>query len=135
VAVKTKNATLMQLVTRCAEQTVHQLIHIAGHPQRIRRRLAASHLLADAFLQIDDRTRLIHCESIHKELWVASSCGSDFQCLSISARRLAECVGGLIISGFLFHELPYEIIKKGGGTESVAGVIEPRIPESFLHGH
>lgn len=30
------------------------------HPQWISRRLAASHLLADGFLQIDDGARLIH---------------------------------------------------------------------------
>ena len=30
------------------------------HPQRIGRRLAASHLLADGFLQIDDGAGLIH---------------------------------------------------------------------------
>ena len=39
--------------------------------------------------------------------------------LSIPPRRLAECVGSLIISGFLFHELPDEIVQKGGDPMGV----------------
>ena len=34
------------------------------HPQRIRRRTAPTHGLADSFLQIDDGARLVHANSL-----------------------------------------------------------------------
>lgn len=56
----TENATAWQLVPGCGQQTGRQFVKVAGHPQRIRRRLAAADLLADGFLQIDDRARFVH---------------------------------------------------------------------------
>ena len=49
-----------QLVPGCGKQAGCQLVHVACNPQRIHRRLAAADLLADGFLQVDDRAGLVH---------------------------------------------------------------------------
>ena len=64
MGVKPKNATPGQPVTRGGKKAGRQPVHVAGHPQRIRRRLAASHMLADGFLQIDNGARLIHANKL-----------------------------------------------------------------------
>jgi hypothetical protein len=60
MGMKPENATPGQLVPGCGEQTGCQLVHIARHPQRIHRRLAAADLLADGFFQIDDHAGFVH---------------------------------------------------------------------------
>ena len=55
-----ENATPGQLVSRCVHQAGRQLVHVTCHAQRIRRRLAAADLLADGFLQVDDRAGFVH---------------------------------------------------------------------------
>ena len=54
-----------------------------GHPQRIGRRLPPTDLLADGFLQVDDRAGLIHAGKLARrrssgERWFAEVDGSEF---------------------------------------------------------
>jgi hypothetical protein len=55
-----ENSASRELVPGCGEQTGCKLVQVARHPQRIRWRLAATDLFADAFLQIDDHASFAH---------------------------------------------------------------------------
>ncbi len=55
-----ENSAARELVPGCGEQTGCKLVQVTRHPQRIRRRLAATDLFADVFLQIDDDASFVH---------------------------------------------------------------------------
>ena len=102
MGMKPENTAPGQLVPGCGEQTGRQFIEIARHPQRIHRRLAAADLLADAFLQIDDRAGFVHNRKLAPGLPsgerlfpLAAGAGQIYQGVPKSVRSADEWQGPL----------------------------------------
>jgi len=93
MGVKPENTPPWQFVPACGEQAGCQLIQVTCRTQWIRRRFAATNLLADGFFEIDDRALLIHEKQLPclagggERSFVHSQCTSSFA--PSSPQRLA----------------------------------------------